>query len=43
MENAGMVYEATLKSRVINKIGEREDVLFMLLICRVILSKWKSL
>lgn len=27
MEKAGMVYEATLKSRVINKMGEREDVL----------------
>ncbi len=27
MEKAGMIYEATLKSRVINKMSEREDVL----------------
>lgn len=33
MEKAGMVYEATLKSRVINKIGEREDVLVYVSIC----------
>lgn len=33
MEKAGMVYEATLKSRVINKIGEREDVSVYVSIC----------
>ena len=26
MQNAGMQFEGTLKSRVINKLGEREDV-----------------
>lgn len=26
MQNAGMEYEGTLKSRVINKLGNREDV-----------------
>lgn len=26
MQNAGMEYEATLKSRVINKFGNRENV-----------------
>lgn len=33
MEKAGMVYETTLKSRVINKMGEREDVLVYVSIC----------
>lgn len=33
MEKAGMVYETTLKSRVINKMGEREDILVYVSIC----------
>lgn len=33
MEKAGMICEATLKSRVINKMGGREDVLVYVSIC----------